>query len=231
MHILDCGCGAGSITMGFAQKVHPAKVVGIDQDGAQIAQANARAQELGLNNVTFLVANVHQIPFEDSRFDGVFSHALLEHLTDPLGALSEMRRVLKDGGIIGARVPDHGGYLLNPSDNKILANSLKLQERLLQYKGGDPFIGRKLRGLLHAAKFIKVHVGASWDYAGTEDQVAFVSSLLSSSFTDGGLVRQLLDLGWSTYESLQEMAAEWLKWKNDPSAILGIARCEGIGYK
>jgi ubiquinone/menaquinone biosynthesis C-methylase UbiE len=30
MHLLDCGCGSGAITLGLAQAVHPGFVVGID---------------------------------------------------------------------------------------------------------------------------------------------------------------------------------------------------------
>ena len=40
-------------------------------------------------------------PFQNESFDAVFSHALLEHLSDPGAAIAELRRALKPGGLIG----------------------------------------------------------------------------------------------------------------------------------
>ena len=49
------------------------------------------------------------------RFDAVFLHGVLEHLQDPVAALVEARRVLRDGGLAGVRHADFGGFLLEPA--------------------------------------------------------------------------------------------------------------------
>jgi len=41
----------------------------------------------------------YRIPFEDSAFDFVFSNSVLEHVQDLSGALTEIRRVLRPGGV------------------------------------------------------------------------------------------------------------------------------------
>jgi len=48
----------------------------------------------------FFCAHAESLPFEDRSFDGIWSYAVLEHVESPDQALSEMRRVLKPGGML-----------------------------------------------------------------------------------------------------------------------------------
>ena len=100
--VLDAGCGPGTITLGLARKVDPGHVIGIDIEESQFEQARAVARSEGLN-VEFRKESVYQLPFKDQQVDAVFSHALLDHLSDPAAAIAEFRRVLKRGGVIGLR--------------------------------------------------------------------------------------------------------------------------------
>lgn len=59
-----------------------------------------------------VLAAGQRLPFRDEAFDGVYSNAVLEHVTDPFGCAREMMRVLKPGGRIFCSVPflqpEHG---------------------------------------------------------------------------------------------------------------------------
>src|SRR5579859_2677926 len=83
LSVLDCGCGPGSITLGIAALCAPAKVVGIDFGTSQIEHARAAAKGRGLANVEFRTADCTALPFADASFERVFSHALMEHLSEP----------------------------------------------------------------------------------------------------------------------------------------------------
>jgi len=112
--VLDCGCGPGSITLSIASLVDPGKVEGVDFGSSQIERATASASSAGINNAQFRVGDCYSLPFDEGSFDRAFSHALMEHLSDPIRAMKELHRVLKPDGVIGVCSPDWGGFILAP---------------------------------------------------------------------------------------------------------------------
>ena len=49
--------------------------------------------------------DICQMPFKDGEFDAIFCFEVLEHVKDPIKAISEMKRVLKPGGRLFASTP------------------------------------------------------------------------------------------------------------------------------
>ncbi len=162
LKVLDCGCGPGSITLGIAERVSPADVVGVDFGQSQITNATAAAASVGYEHVTFQVADCCELPFADGSFDRVFSHALLEHLSNPIKALTEMHRVLKPGGIIGVCSPDWGGFVLSPPSPE-LSKAVSAYTSLQNDKGGDVEAGRKLGVHLAKAGFVRIEMAARYE--------------------------------------------------------------------
>jgi SAM-dependent methyltransferase len=64
---------------------------------------------LNLNIAPFanvdVVGDAHRLPFADAVLDGVHCEAVLEHVRDPAGAVAEMYRILKPGGLVYAATP------------------------------------------------------------------------------------------------------------------------------
>lgn len=162
LSVLDCGCGPGSITLGIAATCAPGKVVGIDFGASQIEHACAAAKGCRLDNVEFRTADCYALPFAEASFDRVFSHALMEHLSEPAKAISEIRRVLKPGGIVGVCSPDWGGFVLAPPSSGLTA-AVAAYMTLQAKNGGDVQVGRKLGALLGAAGFEAVAMSARYE--------------------------------------------------------------------
>lgn len=93
--VLDLGCGG--------QKFHP-KAIGVDirPEGVMGVGYNAFIGSAGEVNCD--VANLS--PFDDGHVDGILAKHLLEHMIDPVKAIREWGRVLKDNGKLVIIVPD-----------------------------------------------------------------------------------------------------------------------------
>ena len=119
MSILDCGFGPGTITCDIAEQVPRGKVVGVDVDESQVRVARENTDKRGTRNVEFRHGSAYELPFQADSFGAVFTHALLEHLSEPARAVEEFRRVLRPGGILATCSPDWGGFLIVPQSHSL----------------------------------------------------------------------------------------------------------------
>ncbi len=162
LQILDVGCGPGSITLGLAEIASEGQVTGIDFAASQIELAKAQTESAKIKNVEFQTGSCYELPFEDGMFDRVFSHALMEHLTEPHKAIQEFKRVLKPGGIIGLCSPDADGWMLAPVSEELnLAAQAYIS--LQDSNGGNLRVGKKLGNYLDQSGFEKVQVQARYE--------------------------------------------------------------------
>lgn len=63
-----------------------------------------------------VIADIHNLPFEDNSADAVICESSLEHLKNPEKAVKEMRRVLKPGGLLYISAPFIVGFHASPDD-------------------------------------------------------------------------------------------------------------------
>jgi 2-polyprenyl-3-methyl-5-hydroxy-6-metoxy-1,4-benzoquinol methylase len=87
--LLDLGCGEGVLTQRWAQRLAPARVVGVDLDDPRIAAEWAKRAE---PNLEYIAHRAEHLPFADGEFDVVSATEVLEHVPDPAHTLAEMVR-------------------------------------------------------------------------------------------------------------------------------------------
>jgi ubiquinone/menaquinone biosynthesis C-methylase UbiE len=209
--VLDVGCGPGTITTDLARRVAPGNVVGIDKHPAPLGEARAEAQRLGVRNVSFAVADVANLEFPDDTFDVVHAHQVLQHLSEPVAALREMRRVCAPGGVVAARDVDCATMVWYPPDAR-LDHWLNLFQRVTRSNQGEPDAGRRLLSWARAAGFSKITCSATtWCYA-TPEERAWWGELWAERVTSSALADLALDRDFATREDLQEIAAAWRHW-------------------
>jgi SAM-dependent methyltransferase len=228
--LLDCGCGPGSITLGLAKRAAPGAVIGVDLEVSQVEIARASAEAEGLANVSFEVADIYALPFEDERFDMVFCHTVLCHLTKPERAISEMRRVLKPGGCIAVRDIIATGCLYWPKSQKILRGEALIQ-RVISHAGGDPDRGIALGRLLLEAGFSDVFLSASYDTARTLEEKRTCFRAEGALVENSAMSDIWLAQGWTRREELSEIAEEWRKFGDMPDTLFALPFGEAIGWK
>ena len=202
--VLDCGCGPGSMTLGIAARIGAAHAVGVDMDESQIATARAVAADRRVDNVRFETASVYALPFEDGAFDAIFSHALFEHLGEPLRAARECLRVLKPGGTIGVATPDWGGFIVEPMSAE-LAAAISAYETHLARNGGNPRIGRKLASVLSDAGFVGARMQARYE---NYDPLTIIGEVMACQADEAGMPRH---------------AETFRRWQVQPMALFSQA--------
>ncbi|MCJ7548544.1 MAG: class I SAM-dependent methyltransferase [Anaerolineae bacterium] len=95
--VLAVGCGIGMYTSAFQR--YSSHVHGIEIELDRAVEARHRATAVAQAVGEFL-------PFEDSSFDVVYSHEVLEHVDNDRLCITEMVRVTRPGGHIVVFVPN-----------------------------------------------------------------------------------------------------------------------------
>ena len=209
--LLDVGCGPGTITAGLAARVPAGHVTAIDRAADVLDSARAEAERQGLANVTFETGDVYQLAFGDGTFDVVHAHQVLQHLSDPVAALAEMRRVCRPGGLVAARDADYGGMFWYPQEPG-LTEWNDLYRRVARALGGEPDAGRRMLAWARAAGFTAIEAtGGSWCYASPDDRAwwgtSWAERLTESPFGDRAVER-----GLATRQDLARLAGAWRRW-------------------
>jgi len=94
--VLDIGCGAGSTLAELGKRGR-----GYGMDVSETALRYC--QQRGI--ITVCMADAATLPYKDAQFNFVISVDVLEHVQDDVGAIQEMYRVAKPGGLIVFTVP------------------------------------------------------------------------------------------------------------------------------
>ncbi|MEV5510006.1 class I SAM-dependent methyltransferase [Streptomyces orinoci] len=221
MRILDIGCGPGTITADLAALVPQGRVTGLDPAGDVLERARAVAAERGLDNVEFTTGDVRALRFPDGSFDVVHAHQVLQHLGDPVGALREMRRVSRPGGLIAVRDSDYAAmhwYPLLPG----LDEWQRLYMRVARAGGGEPDAGRRLLSWARSAGLTEVTATASaWCFATPADR-AWWSGLWADRVRQSSFARLALEGGHADQALLERIAEAWREWGRQPDAWFSV---------
>lgn len=97
MEVLEFGCGTGSTALAHA--AHVSHIVATDVSAAMIDIGREKAQQAGINNVSFSHSGVEDFTAPDGSYDMVLALNLIHLLPDRAAALTKIHRLLKPGGI------------------------------------------------------------------------------------------------------------------------------------
>ncbi len=100
-HWLDIGCGTGIFTELISDTCAPASVIAIDPSESQIGLARTRVTPM---KTEFRIADAQHLPFPDKSFDIVASALVVNFISKKADAMSQMRRVVRPGGLVAACV-------------------------------------------------------------------------------------------------------------------------------
>ncbi|MFI5896390.1 class I SAM-dependent methyltransferase [Actinoplanes sp. NPDC051513] len=223
--VLDVGCGPGTITADLATLVTPARVTALEVTAEALDLARAEIARRGLTNVDFATGDVHALEFADDTFDVVHAHQVLQHVTDPVAALREMRRVTKPGGVVAVRDSDYAAFTWFPEFPELTA-WLDLYERVARGNGGEPDAGRRLLAWGRDAGFTDLTATSStWCFATPADREwwggMWADRVLKSEFA-----ATALRTGAAAQEDLQRISDGWRAWAAHPDGWMSLLHGE-----
>ena len=166
-------------------------------------------------------------PFADDAFDVVHAHQVLQHLTDPIAALREMRRVTRPGGVVAVRDADYSGMTWYPQSNG-LDEWLALYHEVTQANEADANAGRKLlslgaRGRLrpgrHRAQRRRLVLRHPEDRA-------WWAGLWADRSVASNFAAQAIAHGLADEVGLELLADAWREWGKQPDGWFAVLHGE-----
>jgi SAM-dependent methyltransferase len=110
--VLDVGCGIGDLVAFLPGSV------GVDVNAHAVAWCQAQGLDVR-------ACGADGLPFGSGEFDSAMLDNVLEHLAEPRGLLSEIRRVLGARGSLVVGVPGERGFTSDP-DHKVYYDEARL---------------------------------------------------------------------------------------------------------
>lgn len=230
MDLLDVGCGPGTITVDLALAVAPGRAVGIDLSGEALARAAELAEARHADNLVFDTGDVYELGYPDASFDVVHAHQVLQHLSDPVAALREMRRITRPRGVVAVRDADHASMVWYPGSEG-LTEWIRVYRAVAAATEARHDAGRHLLGWARQAGFSDVTPSAStWCFA-TPGERTWWATQWAERFTASAISERAVADGVATRDTLQAIARAWQQWADNDDAWFALLHGEVLARR
>lgn len=179
--ILEAGCGVGSQTKIIAPKNPSCHFTSIDISETSLEKVKTMIQALNIENVMLQIGDIFDLHFEAESFDHIFVCFVLEHLSNPVQALLNLKKVLQKGGTITVIEGDHGSAYFYPRSDAA-QKAINCQVQLQALHGGNALIGREIYPLLYKAGFSDCLVSPRMVYVDSSKPF-LVEGFIKNTFT------------------------------------------------
>jgi len=106
-HLLELGCGWGSLCLYNAERFPRARITAISNSRTQKEFIDAQARQRGLTNLTVVTCDINAFDPAPAQFDRVVSVEMFEHLKNYERLLASIARWLKPGGLLFTHIFTH----------------------------------------------------------------------------------------------------------------------------
>ena len=98
--ILIAGCGTGQHSIETAARFKDSKVLAIDLSSSSLSYAKRKTEELNIQNIDYMQADILDLDKQDRQFDIVESVGVLHHMDEPIVGWNKLKDCLKPGGLM-----------------------------------------------------------------------------------------------------------------------------------
>jgi ubiquinone/menaquinone biosynthesis C-methylase UbiE/acyl carrier protein len=158
MNIVECGSGPGFLISNIVRDLPDCTATAVEIDPYLVEQLNKRAVTKGKKLFEVKHSSIYDTELPDNSFDFAIARLVLEHLTEPEKAITEVRRILKPGGIFVVVSNDFAYHLLTYPAIEELEKMYRAYIKSRYAENGNPLIARQLPGLLKKGDFKKINI-------------------------------------------------------------------------
>jgi SAM-dependent methyltransferase len=215
MRGLDAGAGTGAVARVMSRLVGATgSVVAVDQSGERLEHGRRLAQESGIENLTFLRADIEAGPIHAPPFDFVWCRFVFEYLRDADRALANLVASTRIGGKVVVGDLDGNAVFHYPCPPEVeigLAKVLRVLEGRF-----DPYAGRKLYARFKRQKLanVRVHAEPYHLYAGSAPEAAMQNWTQKLATIRPAAIR-----GFESELAFDRWAASFLELLRDPDSF------------
>jgi methionine biosynthesis protein metW len=141
INVLELGCGTGELWKSNLDSINKMKQLVITDFSSDMVETT-RAVIGNRDNVNYEIMDIQNVSFEKETFDIVIANMLLHHVNDIAKALSEVNRVLKNGGIFYCATFGENGvvdYLASLFKDEIVQD---LENKTFTLQNGKTYLNR-----------------------------------------------------------------------------------------
>ncbi len=232
MKLLDVGCGPGTITLGLANAVAPGgSVLGVDVSEDLHPEWEKRISELETPNLEFRVDDIYDTNLEPNQFDVVYAHQILQHLSDPVGALANASQLAKSEGFVAVREVDWGTFAAYP-ESSALDDFRRVYDAVAIRNGGNPRAGRHVMAWMEATGMLTdIHITTStWTFFEANGKTWW-GDQWSQRILESDIAVKALEYGIATSSELEAISKGWQEWKLAPASVSCFTHFEGLARR
>lgn len=217
MTCLDVGCGGGDVTVDLARRVAPGgKAVGVDLDETTLEIARQEAEADSIGNIEFRALDIRTQEC-GSGFDLVYARFLLTHLSDSDSTAATLVEHLRPGGVLAVEDIDFSGAYTWP-ESEAFHRYTELYCAVVQKRGGDPHIGKRLHHLLAEGGLENIEMNVVQPM-GTEGEVKLLNPITMESIAD-----TVVQEGLASPAEIEAIVRELYRVASDPVTAAGLPR-------
>lgn len=214
MSIIECGSGPGYLMVNILKRFEKCKATALEIDPYLFEILSKNSIQDGRQIYNPIQGSIYEIDMPDESVDFAVTRLVIEHLQDPYKAFSELRRILKPGGILVVVSNDFAYHVLTYPVIPELDDMFAAYNKSRFNEGGNPLVGRQLPVFFEKSGFKNVDIEITTAHSQLKGDKAMLNA------ENVNISRSLVREGFLKEETLERLLQKWFEMLHNPDHII-----------